>query len=299
MKKIFTLAALAALALNASAANESAQTDPAALGITADGASIAAETVLCQSENVTMKNAYEVVYKTAGLPMGEYKTVIINGEEYNYDGGIQGQTNAPAHTDLSAAAASGSVCKFEVKKDGWLFVLAKLSSNKNYYAYEGTTSLVAYTWSAASQDLADNGLANPLEYTLPATADGYFDATAADASVYSNGAVINWPEVIATKNEKSAIKKNGIGFIALPVYAEAQVYYVYATGSKISTNGFVFVDSDPAGPIPSYSYPALGSGSAAIAGVADAAVAPAKAVKAVKDGQIVVGNYNVLGQQVK
>ncbi|WP_288317771.1 hypothetical protein [Xylanibacter caecicola] len=145
----------------------------------------------------------------------------------------------------STAATSGCVVQFDVKKDGYLTVFGKLSSNKEYYVWEGDAVAampLAYTlamdWSAAA--LADNPT---IIYTVPADNDGYMNFADADIAKYLNGAKIYWPEQIVL-GAASAVKKNGVGAIMFPVYAEAGTYLVHAAGSKISTCGAVFT-TDP------------------------------------------------------
>jgi len=241
MKKNLLLFAAMAISLGVNAQTESAFLDP-----TVDVTTFEAGSVICSSENVTMKIAYADTYKSSALA-GENdnaKSVTIDGVTYQATSGITGNTNPKA--TITAASTEGFVIRFDVKKDGYIYAIAKLSSNKPYYVWEGLAGegeqLVAYTY---QQHLLDEttALGPEISYTLPATAEGYFDANAADADKYTDGSALRWPEKIVLGADAEDVKKNGLGVISFPVYAEAGSYLLHATGSKITIDGFVFTTS--------------------------------------------------------
>lgn len=247
MKKSLLFAALFAGAMSASAQIEVCFADVDAAGLASDKATIAGGTVVGQSENVTMKLAYEDSWGSTSIVFKGYKGAIVNGEEVTFVTGFTGNTN-PGGTSLSAdgstAATTGAVVQFDVKKDGYLVVFGKFTANKEYYVWEGLAGKgeepVAYTlamdWTAGA---ANGASVSSLIYTVPADEFGYIDFGAADIDKYVNGSKIYVPEKIVLGSE-SNIGQNGVGAIIFPVYADAESYLVHAAGSKISTCGAVF-----------------------------------------------------------
>ena len=105
--------------------------------------------VLCASDNVTMKIAYQENGKITALA-GENdnaKTVTIGGVTYKATKGVTGNQNPTA--SITEASTNGFVIQFDVKKDGYIYAICKLSSNKPYYVWEGKAgegeALVAYS----------------------------------------------------------------------------------------------------------------------------------------------------------
>ena len=247
MKKSLLFAALVMGAMSANAQSEYCAVNAESAGIGSDAATVAAGTVIGTSDNVTMKIAYEDACKSTQISFQNYDRVVVNGTEYEIGNGVTGSTNPTGQSlaaDASTPVTAGFVVDFDTKADGYLTVIGKMSSNKEYYVWEGdatAASPVAYRfamdWSAA-------GLAaNPtLAYQIPADKDGYVDFSAADIATYLNGTKFYWPEQIVLGAE-SAVKKNGVGVICFPVYADMS-YLVQAAGSKISTCGAVFT-KDP------------------------------------------------------
>jgi hypothetical protein len=256
MKKILLSIASVVFAMNANAQVESAFINPETVyegieetqwvddkGKDQSGYPIEAGHFLCESENVKMSIAYEEKGKISALA-GESdnaKTVTIGGQVYEATKGVTGNSNPTATT--TEASTNGFVIQFDVKKDGFIYAICKLSSNKPYYVWEGKAGqgerLVAYSLTMHMLD-ETTPLGEELNYTLPADADGYFDAQAADADKYADGTVLRWPEKIILGAEAEDVKKNGLGIVKFPVYADAGTYLFHATGSKVTIDGFVF-----------------------------------------------------------
>lgn len=244
MKKSLLFAALLMGAMSVNAQSEYCAVNAESAGLTGDAAAIAAGTVFGTSDNVTMKLAFDDNCKSTQISFQNYDKVVINGTEYEVGNGVTGSTNPTGQSlaaDASTPPTAGFVVAFDVKKDGYLTVIGKMSSNKEYYVWEGdanAASPMSYTfamdWSAAAK--AENPT---LSYTVPANAEGYIDFGASDIDKYLSGTKLYWPEQIILGAE-SAVKKNGVGVISFPVYAEAGHYMVQAAGSKISTCGAVF-----------------------------------------------------------
>ena len=319
MKKNLLCAALFMGALCANAQVEVAVTDgsnvPGLNETTAE--SVVAGTAFGSSENITVSAAYDDTYKIVSCAFQGYESITVNGTTATFANGVQGQTNPSGQSlgaDTSTPPTSGAVIQIDVKKDGYIVVASKLSSNKEYYVWEGDANFampVAYSlymdWSAAALATTPT-----LEYTVPADADGYMDFTAADIDKYLNGAKIAWPEKIVLGKDAADVKKNGVGAIVFPVYAEAGTYLVQAAGSKISVpvvlfsenpitelkiSGFApLPDGGKGDPISITFINNSGSGIENVEAVENAKAAP---VKVIKNGQIMIGDFNIAGQRVK
>lgn len=242
-----------------SVASASAQTpevgfiDAEALGLSAKPA-MTGGTKISETENVTMYYAFDQEANLQNADFNGMKSLIVNGQKIDLVPGIGGNSNPAGINITTGPTAGGCQYHFQVKKDGWLIVPSKISSNKNFYAYEGTyegsMSLLAYTLGMEIANDAYPDLKYGV-YTLPADADGYFDQNAATADDYLlGGQAIAWPIRIFTKNGEAVTAGNGTGAIIFPVYADAVDYWVFATGSKMNTCGFIFVASDPKGKAP-------------------------------------------------
>lgn len=244
MKKSLLFAALLMGAMSANAQSEYCSVNAESAGLTGDAAAVAGGTVVGQSDNVTMSIAYDDNCKSTDIKFQGYDVAVVNGAEYTIGTGVTGSTN-PSGQSLADGASTppttGFVIKFDVKKDGYLTVFGKMSSNKEYYAWEGDATAATPMAYSFAMDWSAAGVAEhpTLAYNIPADKDGYVDFSAADIATYLNGAKFYWPEQIICGPE-SAVKKNGVGFISFPVYAEAGSYLVQAAGSKISTCGAVF-----------------------------------------------------------
>lgn len=247
MKKNLLFAAMLMGALSVNAQTEICFADVENAGLTETAAPIASGTAVGKSDNVTMKLAYDDSYKSLGIDFQGYNGAVVNGTEVTFVTGFTGSTNPSGQAladGASTAPTAGCVIQFDVKKDGYLTVFGKLSSNKEYYVWEGDavaamplSYTLAMDWSAA---VAEGLTKTPmLKYTIPADADGYVNFAASDIATYINGSKFYWPEQIILGAE-SGVKKNGVGAIMFPVYADAGTYLVHAAGSKISTCGAVF-----------------------------------------------------------
>ena len=243
MKKNLLFAALVMGAMSVNA-QEYVQVNADAAGIPSEAAAVAGGTVLGSTDNVTMKLAYDDNVKTVGITFQGYDQVAVNGTAYDLVTGVTGSTNPSGQSladGASTAASAGFVLQFDVKKDGYLTVFGKMSSNKEYYVWEGdavSASPVAYTYAMDFSAAADDSHPS-FAYTIPGDDMGYTNFAAENIGTYVNGSKYFWPEQIVFGAE-SAIKKNGVGAITFPVYADAATYLVHAAGSKISSCGAVF-----------------------------------------------------------
>ena len=256
MKKNLLLAAALCATLSASAAVEVCFIDRAnALPDLSDKPEIAEGTVLAKSENVEMTWVNTTAMNNQNSDFNGIKTILVNGEAVDLVPGVGGEVN-PSGVDVFAGPTkSGVQYCFTVKKDGWLIVPSKISSNKNFYAYEGSfegeMNLMAYTLGMALYGDNAHGKTHDV-FTLPADELGYCNLEAPNIQDYLHGGnAIDWPYRIFFNVQPDTPEYtdkvnagNGTGVIMFPVFADAGTYYVFATGSKMNTCGAIFVEGE-------------------------------------------------------
>lgn len=229
MKKslLFVAALAASLGMNA---QESALVKTDGFSTTAVAAT--SGTVLASTNNVTMTIAFDDSYKTVtdnGPKLNESNLCIytINGENFNAatDMGLQGSAN-PKDADGGTPSStlkepvSGCVYGFEVKKDGYLYIFAKLSSNKNYTVFEeGKARDYSYAQGTTTLD-------NTLSYTLKGNSEGYL-----------TDAVLTPQEYDARYG--TAYNTASMGVIKVSVFAGCK-YLFNANGSKATVLGYYY-----------------------------------------------------------
>lgn len=303
MKKFLLLTAGFAMALAAQAQIEVGFLDSGALGL-ADKPTLAEGTVLAETANVKMTTLIGDAVSAQNPDFQGFKTVIVNGEEIALVQGIGGSTNGGGNLD--DGPTGGWMYRLEVKADGWMIVPSKISSNKNFYVFEGMIGEgampVAYTMGMDIQS-ADYPDVPEIVFTLPGDELGYVDRNAADIDKYTfGGNTIAWPIKIATQNPDAPSAGNGTGVIAFKVYADAVNYLVFATGSKMNTCGYIFLPCNPDETTPNVSLYAPER-------TTDDGTVPEKTVVVMGNGQGISGVavdevdvnapvYNVLGQPV-
>ena len=259
MKKQLLLAALILGAASANAQIEKITIDGSAASLGTEKTAVTAGTVLGSSDNVTVKAAYDDSYKVVSCAFKGYNNVIVNGESFSIGDGVQGDTNPKGQSlskDGSTPPTSGAVIQLDVKEDGYVVIISKLSSNKEYYVWEGNSvsaEPVAYSlymdWSSRFETKESTDPAifkdyDTIEYTLPGDELGYIDLGSEDIAKYLNGTKLFWPEQIILGSTDQPVKTNGVGVIVFPVYKDAETYLVQAAGSKISVPGVIF-SKDP------------------------------------------------------
>jgi len=213
----------------------------------ADKPTMPAGTVLASTDNVEMTLVNEGECNTQNPDFNGFKTVIVNGQEIPLVKGVGGAANPAAVNVFDGPAQGGVQYKFSVKKDGYLIVPSKISSNKNFYVYEGSfagiMSLQAYTLGMDLQS-ADYPDIDKIIYSLPSMTgedEGYADLESPEIAKYLlGGTAVAWPIRIATQNPEAASAGNGTGVLVFKVYADLD-YFAFATGSKMNTCGYIFV----------------------------------------------------------
>ncbi|MCM1078930.1 MAG: hypothetical protein NC344_05245 [Bacteroidales bacterium] len=318
MKKFLLFAFAVAAAMNANAQAVSiVGPDWCSANGSADGGAtafeVAAGTVICSIDGAAeMANGATTTFKIAGSTANGFNAIDADGMVVDASlQAVQGQDN-PRDADggngwqTFKAPATGAFLKITAQKNGYLAVVAKYSSNKNYTVFEEGTCIpytLAMEWGegvAAAAAAGVTGATDPLVYTLPGVdvGDGVI------AYDQSNGSIL-WPEQII--GVSGDVKKNGLGVIIFPVY-EGCIYDVNAWGSKIAPQGMIFsetpfqkikvtgTDAASGEPVEKVLYTATGTGIQNVAAAENATVAP---VKVVKNGQIMIGDFNIAGQRVK
>ena len=189
------------------------------------------------TESVVCKNLYADNAKATGLSKNDLK---VNGVDFGSETGVQGNTNGPG----SAASAGeyptqGWIMTFDVKADGYLYVIHKGSNNKNYVVWEQELRIpYAMSMICESDDakyIASFDLAT--QDTLLVTEEGITTVIA--------GKAIKQPKDYNAKIDvqKGGKYTGGTAVIKFPVYANCK-YDVHATGSKITYAGFIFSEKD-------------------------------------------------------
>jgi hypothetical protein len=236
MKKILlsAVALMATMSMNAQV--EMCAIDGEAAGANSDGVELAAGTELGKTASVTCTVKYNDTFK-----VNDNKTMFkVNDADFDLNGkGIQGSTNGPKAcwdgTDPGFYPENGCIYQFVASQDGYIYVIHKGSSNKNYVVYEEKTR-VPYIYTMINGGIDD----------LPTPTFGY-DLNKIEGATVTDGEgvttvvetfAIDWPERLAGHTGEDA-KKGGNSVIKVPVYA-GLVYDVLACGSKMTLGGFLF-----------------------------------------------------------
>ena len=210
-----------------------------------NGTALTAGTELASNEFVTITTGADDTYKPQEVAFK------INGGDV-FKGGLQGGTNpkdadgASPNTSLSAPV-SGAFLAIEAKEDGFLYIIHKASSNKAYTVFEEGTA-IGYKFAAQGDaatdlgavyqfELEGEGELNEIVLPIDWAEQEFLEAT--DADKYAAHVTVD-----AEGNPSwEAIKVNGLGVIAFPVYKDCK-YIVNANGSKITAAGFAFSKAD-------------------------------------------------------
>ena len=262
-----------------------------ALGLDADnGTALTAGTEIGKIDEVICTIGADDTYKPQEV------AGTINGAEFK--GGLQGGTN-PKDADSGVPATtlqapvSGAFLQFDVKEDGYLYIIHKASSNKAYTVFEEGTA-IGYKFAAQGDaesklgatyqfELKGEGELNERKEPVLFAEQEYLKE--ADPEFYES----NWEDVekdgVVTSTWK-ALKINGLGVIAFPVFKDC-TYIVNANGSKIAAAAFAFSKADDL-------VVATEDGVEIYKGGGETAIQSAKVVKVAANGAI----YNLAGQKV-
>ena len=182
-------------------------------------AAISAGTKLLETENTTCVAGLEDAVQFSGLSKNDVK---VGDADFASTTGLQGKTNAPATATEGTYPDKGWILSITPKKNGFLYIIHKASANKNYVVWENKLR-IPYMYSAI-----DGG-----KYDLN-TIEGA-TVTVDDITTIADGYVIGKAQEIIGEEGKGA----GTCVIAFPAY-EGCTYDVHATGSKLTTAGYIF-----------------------------------------------------------
>lgn len=183
-----------------------------------------------------ISNAFATQHKAVNCKNNDYVTVSFDGNTISTSGGVQGNDNPkdidggnPALTLVQAA--SGAVIQIDAKKNGYAYVVGKLSSNKQYVVFEEGTAVGYKLWMEINDERFPNSI---LSYELKG--EGEYNWI-------PEGRQIQWAVREALGDVEAATAGNGLGVIGFPIF-EGCKYYAHATGSKISWCGIYFSDAE-------------------------------------------------------
>ena len=212
---------------------------------------VAAGTVFHDGTNMTVSLpfAQQLQWVSAAQPNGAHKKIQINDVEVNMNEGIQGKDN-PKDADgnnpcnVIVAPTQGACYQVTVKEDGWVVVLHKATSNKQYFVFENG-NCVGYKFGMmtyATPSLGEDGL---LKYILTGDQE-YNYLTAATIEQLTGFPKIEFVEnyvnldTIASGIGLGQYKQNGVSAIAFLGY-QGCTYLVGAAGSKMTCAGIAHV----------------------------------------------------------
>jgi hypothetical protein len=238
MKKFLLSAAALAVAMCANA--QVFQMDGEAHGLTSDLSAVEAGHVWGSIEGaLDISNAFETQHKLVDCKLDDFTKVIIDGNEILTKGGVQGNDN-PKDGDGSnpavsfVPAVSGAVIQLDAKKDGWVYIVAKLSTNKQYMVFEEGLP-IGYKVAIESNNEAIPGGVLSLEIK----GEGEFNNLSLDQ--YPGG--LKWLIREFTGNAEAESAGNGLGVFYFPVAKDCK-YLASATGSKITWCGVYFSETE-------------------------------------------------------
>ena len=235
MKKILlsAVALVAAMSMNAQVFKVSAEAN----GINSDGVAIAAGHAWGEIEGaLAISNAFDTNHKAVDCKNNDFNKVIIDGNEIATADGIQGQDN-PKDADggnpalTLKPAVSGAVIQIDAQKDGWVYIVAKLSTNKQYMVFEEGAPMGYKIAMENADERVQGGVIN-----LEIKGEGEYN-------YLPEGTQVQWVIREYLGNVEAESAGNGLGVFYFPV-AEGCSYLAHATGSKISWSGIYFSETE-------------------------------------------------------
>ena len=238
MKKILlsALALVAAMSVNAQVFKVSAEAN----GIGSDAVDVEAGKAWGSIEGVIdISNPFATQHKAVDCKNNDFNKVVIDGNEIETKDGVQGQDN-PKDADGGNSAVTfkeatgGAVIQIDAKKNGWVYIVAKLSTNKQYIVFEEGAPIGYKIAMENTDERVKGGVLN-----LEIKGEGEYNNLTLDK--YPNG--LMWVIREYLGDAEAATAGNGLGVFYFPV-AEGCKYYAHATGSKISWSGIYFSETE-------------------------------------------------------
>ena len=237
MKKILlsAVALVAAMSANAQVFKVSADAE----GIGSDAVVVSAGKAWGSIDGaLDISNPFETGHKKVDCKNNDYVKVLIDGNEIATSDGVQGQDN-PKDADggnpalTLKEAASGAVIQLNAKKDGWVYIVAKLSTNKQYVVFEEGSAM---GYKIAMEVADDRFPTNKINLEIKG---------AGEFNYIPEGTQIQWVVREALGDAEAATAGNGLGVFYFPVAKDCK-YFAHATGSKISWTGIYFSETEAA-----------------------------------------------------
>ena len=238
MKKFLlsAMALVAAMSVNAQVFKVSAEAN----GIGSDAVDVAAGKAWGSIEGaIEVSNPFATQHKAVDCKNNDFNKVVIDGNAIETKDGVQGQDN-PKDADGGNSAVTfkeatgGAVIQIDAKKNGWVYIVAKLSTNKQYVVFEEGAPIGYKIAMENADERVKNGVLN-----LEIKGEGEYNNLTLDK--YPNG--LMWVIREYLGNAEAETAGNGLGVLYFPV-AEGCKYFAHATGSKISWSGIYFSASE-------------------------------------------------------
>ena len=237
MKKILlsAVALVAAMSMNA----QVFQVNGEAQGLTSEVSDVAAGKEWGAIDGaVDITNAFATQHKVVDCKNNDYIKVLIDGNEILTSGGVQGNDNPKDADGNNPAltlkpAVSGAVIQLDAKKDGWIYIVAKLSTNKQYMVFE-EGSAIGYK---IAMEVKDDRISSSV-LNLEIKGEGEYNNI-------PEGTQVQWVIKEYLNDTEAATAGNGLGVLYFPVAKDCK-YLAHATGSKISWSGIYFSENEAA-----------------------------------------------------
>lgn len=231
---------------------------------------------------IKISNAFATSHKVVDCKNNDFNIVTFDGNEALTKDGVQGNDN-PKDADGGNPALSllapvgGAVIQINAEKDGWCYIVAKLSTNKQYMVFEEGAPIGYKIAMESADERVTDGVIN-----LEIEGEGEFNNI-------PEGRQVQWVIREYLGDAEAATAGNGLGVLYFPVFKDCQ-YYAHATGSKISWSAIYFSEAEAQSVVLSN---ADGASKTIINGD-PAGIATVKNEASQNNGAI----YNVAGQQV-
>ena len=236
MKKILlsAVALVAAMSMNA----QVFQMNGEAQGLSSDLSDVAAGKSWGAIDGaVDISNAFATQHKVVDCKNNDYIKALIDGNEILTTGGVQGNDN-PKDADggnpalTLKPAVSGAVIQLDAKKDGWIYIVAKLSINKQYMVFEEGAAIGYKIAMEVKDDRVPSSVLN-----LEIKGEGEYNNIPEGRQI----------QVVIREYlndiEAATTSVNGLGVFYFPVAKDCK-YLAHATGSKISWSGIYFSENE-------------------------------------------------------
>ena len=241
MKKFLlsAVAFVAAMSVNAQVFKVSAEAN----GIGSDAVDVEAGKAWGSIEGaIDISNPFATQHKAVDCKNNDFNKVVIDGNEIETKDGIQGQDN-PKDADggnpavTFKEAVGGAVIQIDAKKNGWVYIVAKLSTNKQYMVFEEGAPI---GYKIAMENADERVKGGVLNLEIKGTGE-YNNLVFGEG--YEEGVGVKWVIREYLNDPEAESAGNGLGVFYFPV-AEGCKYYAHATGSKISWSGIYFSDKE-------------------------------------------------------